>query len=335
MQGVVALVARQIIVAAIPVDDVVAASGADEIVAIAAVNGVIAHLRSKIIPPDVVAARTAGDDIVAGAAPQGRRTGSAHQRIVAGIPPQIDPVSIRILCQERVVAVAAMGRVHVARMKRIVACQAMQDAARAVSVQNVVERVASALLALRTGKREVLDVVDQSVRHTGLHAVGAFIDVLVDDVGGDIDDIDVVAGAAGHRIAASAAIEHIVAGVADQCVVAAVSVENVVAGTAAQRVGIGGAIQGEVLHINNDVEDVRRREIAGIFYGHAHADRVRDIRYATEGTGHGVKAEPCGQSTAVGQGGAVGQRVACVRVDKGICGKGIGEGGALCSGLVR
>src|SRR5262249_38393181 len=64
----------------------------------------------------------------------------------------------------------------------------------------------------------------------GADLVGAATAAFGDHVAGRVDDVDVVAGAAHHRVVACAAVEEVVAGAA---------IEGVVAVAAGERVGTG------------------------------------------------------------------------------------------------
>src|SRR5204863_501768 len=59
---------------------------------------------------------------------------------------------------------------------------------------------------------QVLDVGAQRVADGGVDGVSAFIGVLAQHVADIVDKVGVVAGPAGHRVGASAAIQNVVAG---------------------------------------------------------------------------------------------------------------------------
>jgi hypothetical protein len=78
----------------------------------------------------------------------------------------------------------------------------------------------------------------------GEHHIVAFVGVLDDHVAGVVDEVGVVAGAAGHDIGAAAAVEQVRPGIAVEQVGEAVAVT----------LQVGGALQHQGLHIRGQDE---------------------------------------------------------------------------------
>ena len=86
----------------------------------------------------------------------------------------------------------------------------------------VVERVAGAGEAAAAGEAQLLDIGAERISgERGADLVGALARILDHAVADIVDEIDVVAGAAAHRVGAGAAVELVVAAMAVQGVVAA------------------------------------------------------------------------------------------------------------------
>ena len=102
-------------------------------------------------------------------------------------------------------------------------------------------------------------------------------------IAGRIDDIGVVAGAAGHGVVAGAAVEHVVAAVAGQRVV-----EGVAGG-----VDGAGAGQRQVLDVGAErVADARLHRVGAFAcsFGHGIAGRIHHIGVVAGAAAHGVVA---------------------------------------------
>ena len=121
-----------------------------------------------------------------------------------------------------------------------------------VAGEDVVGRVAGAVDGARPGQGQVLDLGAERVGQCRLDGVGAAAGELGRHVAGVVDDVGVVAVAAGHRVGAGAAVEPVVGGVAGE------DVGERVAGAVDRR----RAGQDQVL-------DVRRQRV-----GDARPDRV-------------------------------------------------------------
>ena len=85
-----------------------------------------------------------------------------------------------------------------------------------VAGQDVGEAVAGSVDGTCARQRQVFDVGGQRVGHARLHEVGTGPGTFGDHIGGVIDDIGVVAGAADQGIGPGAAVEHVAATVASQ-----------------------------------------------------------------------------------------------------------------------
>src|SRR5262249_32648237 len=73
------------------------------------------------------------------------------------------------------------------------------------------------------GERQILDVVRERVGDRGIDLVGSLARILDDDVAEAVDDIGVVARAAGRLVVAALAVEGVGGGVADEEVLAVVA----------------------------------------------------------------------------------------------------------------
>ena len=119
-----------------------------------------------------------------------------------------------------VIAGAAKHRVGTGcAVEHIVAAKASEGVAGAVAGDVVDRSIADAADGQQTGQRQVLDFGRQRVGDARLDGIDAAQSNFGDHVTGIVDHIDIAAGAAGHRIGTSAAIEGIGFFVAGQAVV--------------------------------------------------------------------------------------------------------------------
>src|SRR5690606_21134637 len=227
---VVASVCRLLDDVARGVDDIrVVAGAADHHVgAAAAVERIVAAGADQRIPAPVadehVGAAAAAQDVVAGAAPQDIGAAAADQQVVAA------------LAVERILAGAAG--------EGVVAVAAEQPVVPFGAADRVVFRIAVGDQPAVAFEHEILDMVGQVVAvERGADDVVSLAGGLDDDVAVVIDDVGVVTVAAGHFVAAGAAVEGVVAAAAGQLGVAAAAGQAVVAGIgedAGAAVGRGG-----------------------------------------------------------------------------------------------
>ena len=123
---------------------------------------------------------------------------------------------------EGVVAVAAIEQVvAVVAVERVVAATAEQLVVVVIAVDDVVERVAGAVDGVAAVEVEVFDVRAQRVGDVGFDAIGAAdasigVASRATYVADLVDDIDVVAVAAGHGVGTEAALRAFVAAKAAQ-----------------------------------------------------------------------------------------------------------------------
>ena len=104
----------------------------------------------------------------------------------------------------------------------------------------------------------------QRVVHAREHAVErAFACRLDDHVGQAVDDVPVVAGAAGHVVLAGAAVEPVVAAAAVEVVVAAKADQHVVAAAAVERVVAGIAVDGVGELVAGEVDGAGAERVGG------------------------------------------------------------------------
>src|SRR6185503_5982833 len=86
------------------------------------------------------------------------------------------------------------------------------------------------------GQGQVLDIDRENIARGTEHGVGSFADRFGDDVGREVDNIDVVAEAADHLVLAGPAVERVVPAEAVEDVGPAEPVQYVLATGAAQRI---------------------------------------------------------------------------------------------------
>ena len=141
--------------------------------------------------------------------------GAGFDDAVAGV---VDHVEV-------VAAAAGEGVGAAAAIEGVVAAAAGDRVAGGVADDVVGAAVAAAGNAGHAIEKQVLEPAAERKRNQAVHHIdagAAGTGALVDDVAGRVDVIDVVAGAASHRVVAGAAIDGVVAGVAVDAVVAAV-----------------------------------------------------------------------------------------------------------------
>ncbi|CAF0856079.1 unnamed protein product [Rotaria sp. Silwood1] len=278
------------------VDDVgVVARAADEaVVSLAAVQRVVAGVAGDLVVQRVAGAVEVGRagqhevlDVV------GQRVADAGRDGVGAAAGGLDDGVAGVVDDVAVVARAAH---HAVRARA-----AVQQVVAGVAGEHVVQRVAGAIQVGTAGQHEVLDVVDQHVADGRLHRVAALARVLGDEVADVVDDVGVVAGAAGHLVGTQAAVQHVVAGVAGQRVgeVVAGAVDVVGAGqhqvldVGAQRpvdgrlhrvVALGGVLDRRVAAVVDDVDVVTDA-----------ADQLVGARTAVQHVGAAVAGDDVGQ----------------------------------------
>ena len=149
---------------------------------------------------------------------------------------------VAVAAEEPVVAVAAVERIGAALAhQHVVAGGAAEHVDVVVAIDGVGKLVAGEVDGAGEDRRRRHDLDmgagGQRVVHGREHAVErAFARRLDDDVGQAVDDVPVVAGAAGHVVLAGAAVELVVAVAAVESVVAGNAQQHVVAAAAVERV---------------------------------------------------------------------------------------------------
>jgi hypothetical protein len=175
-------------------------------------------------------------------------------------------------------------RSHVGERERgavdggVVAAVTGEHVVAAVAGDDVVEGVASTVDAGGAGQGRVLDIGTERVSDRRLHRVGALVERLRDHVTDIVDDVGVVAGAAGEDVGAAVAREDVVEAVAGA-------------------VDVGAAGQSQILDIGAEgVGDRRLHRVDARVEGFRHhvAGIVNDISVVAETADHGV-----GTNTAV------------------------------------
>src|SRR5262245_735601 len=132
----------------------------------------------------------------------------------------------------------------------VVAGAAHHDVVAALAVQRVVAGIADQRVGIgAAGRVDVaaaiedhgFDIGADGVVDRGMDDIVALAGVLLDEIAGAVDDIDVVAGTADHGVMAGVTVERVVAGLAAEEVRLAVAGAIDIAGSVQdQRVGIGG-----------------------------------------------------------------------------------------------
>ena len=183
---------------------------------------------------DVVALHEIEDAVGACAEP-GLEGGDPERVIVVAAGHVVDAGA----ADDEIVAVAAgQGVVPGLAAQRVVAVVAGQRVVAAAAEDDVVEHVAGAGEIAAAGiVGEILDVGAERVAgQRRIDAVHALAGGLGDAVAGIVDDIDVVAGAALHRVGTDAAVEHVAVRAAIEEVVAIAAEQGVEAVAAVKRV---------------------------------------------------------------------------------------------------
>ena len=104
--------------------------------------------------------------------------------------------------------------------QRVGAGPAVEHVRRGIAGDDIVEPVARAVDGGGSRQRKVFKVGPQRVADRGLHRVGAFIQVLGDDIARVVQHVGVVAEASGHDIGSGAPVQPVVGRVAGEAVVA-------------------------------------------------------------------------------------------------------------------
>ena len=97
---------------------------------------------------------------------------------------------------------------------------------------------------------------------------------------------------------------------------------------------LGRMVDGRPI-INSDLEHVGHGQVARILCSDRHTEHPGRVGRAAERTRRRIKVQPCGQRAAVGQRGAVNERIPRVRVGEGIGRNRKAEGSAFGRRLVR
>ena len=145
---------------------------------------------------------------------------------------------------------------------------------RVVAVDLVGEPVAGAVDRRGAGQGQVLDEGAQRVAHRGVHRScrrrRPRRSVLAHGIAGIVDGVDVVAGAAEHRVDAGAAVQLVVAASAEHVIVAVEAVELAAqAAVAVHRVGESIALSGQP-----GAKQLQQFQIAREGVAHAGEDRI-------------------------------------------------------------
>ena len=300
---------------------VVAAVGRfhDDVAGVVDDIGVVAQPAGQRVGPDTavehVVAIVAGDGVgggVAGAADVGRAGERQHletlAEAVAGVgDDRVAPAAGGGALHDDVAAVVhPVGVVAGAAGQGVGARAAIQHVGTGIAGDLVVEFVAGAGDVGAAGQHQVLEVAPQRVAQGRDHGVGTAVGVFSHHVAGVVDHVGVVAPAAGHRVGALAAVQHVPAGVAGQGVVQLVAGavdaggpgEQQVLQVVAQRVGdgrahrvaaLGGDFGHHVAHVVHHVGVVARA-----------ADQAVGTRAAVEAVAAAVAGDLVGQAVAGG-----------------------------------
>ena len=219
------------VAAAVDVVGVVAKPPCHVVVAGVAVQGVVAFPAEQAVAADaaaqaVIAAETAEDiagavaddgvvEFVAGAVDgPGARQGQVLHLGPQGVADAGDDAVgafVNYFSDAVAAAVDVVGVVAKASDHRIGTQAAVERIAAAIADQQVVQCIAGRGNVGGTEKRKVLHVGRQCEGYARLDRVRAFTREFNDDVAGVIDDIDVVAGAAGHPVAPRTTVQNVVA----------------------------------------------------------------------------------------------------------------------------
>ena len=226
------------------------------------------------------------------------------QRVVAGATGQANEVGVAQ--HEGVAALAAVQRVG--------AAAAVEHVVGTVAHDQVGARVASGVDAVRADQHQVLELLSQHVADGRAHGVVALARQLVDQVAAVVDRVGVVAGAAVHRVGATAAVEQVVLGVAGQLVGPVVAgAGDGVRADQPQVLDMGGA-RHRVAHDRVHGVDAGARgldhDVAGVVDRVGVVTAAASHRVGTFGTVEHVVAGVATQVVVLGRAGAVDRGVA-------------------------
>ena len=128
-----------------------------------------------------------------------------------------------------------------ATIQCVIATTTGQRVIATVSSDHIVQAIAGARDICRTRQRQVLDIRPKRTGHRTAHLIGAATCRLGYNIAGTVNNIDIIAQAARHRINAAATIKRISAGTAIQLIRPITAAETVIARTAVHRVSPGNA----------------------------------------------------------------------------------------------
>ena len=255
------------------------------IVAEAAAHAVGAHAAVEDVVPGVTDDRVV--EVVAGAvdvsgARQAQALDIGRQRVADSRNHEIVDTFVGVFDYHVAGIVDDVVIVAGAADHRVGAAKATEVVIAAVAGDRIVEIVAIAADGA-AGQGQVLDVNAEPVVDRRLHRVGARVEGFRHHVVDIIDNIGVVAEAAGHGVSTGAAVERVVAAVAGDDVGIAI----------AGAVDVGAAGQGQVVDIGAERVADRRLHHVGAFaesLGDRIADIIDDVGVIAEAAGHGVSA---------------------------------------------
>ena len=101
-----------------------------------------------------------------------------------------------------------------------------------------------------------------------------------------------------------------------QGIVAQAAIERVVPTASIQQIGPRRTVTHNTRCINHDIEHIRSTQISCVARRNPNAGRTQAAGRAAERSRRRIEVQPRRQYTAVGQGGAVGQRVPCIGISK-------------------
>ena len=220
-----------------------------------------------------------------------------------------------------------------AAVQAVVAVQAAEQVGAAVAREHVVHRIARAAEVGAARQGQVFEIGGQDEGHAGLHGVAAFSSGLNNLIGQGVDDIGVIAGAAGQGVGTGPAVQGVVAGQAAEAVIGTVAGQEVVQDVASAVDGVAAG-EREVLDLGSQRrgEAGQHRVYAGACGFHHHIARiVHQVTVVTQATGQAVCADAPIQrvvSVATGQG-----VVACAAL-QATAGAGIEQGCRCLVGVV-
>ncbi len=253
-------------VAAGPAGQAVVPPGAGQgVVTCSAVQGIVAGpARNRVVGRTARAVERASANVgdILDRAGHRVRSGCGPQGVYAAgigndIPGAVDDVGVVARTTDHAVVAGAAIQPVVARAasQGVVARKTAQRVVAGAAGETVVSGIPGPAEIAGSDEGQPLDVRREHVAAGGgTDGIGAFAGKFGDDIGGIIDQVRVIVGAADQRVGAGAAVKAVIAGAAQKPVVSGAPDHRVIVGTGIDRIVSGTAGDGIRRVVGNEVE---------------------------------------------------------------------------------